>query len=323
MLSSSRCPLREATGAIDHDRLSAGPCTTRAAERGRIWLAECPLVSDDDDNGWLLNNPAGRVMVFLRDFQEVAAQLGRQNSAMAVMMRMLGEEQESTRIYLTTLQMRIQAESVPGLMQPYAGEVGYRAFVRNYPQVLDAAKRLEFPHQTNADGVFTTLDEPGWSALEYASEVLNRSAPEPVLTPNVEAEHLTRVRSIIDAVAFDEALSPTDRARIVDLLRKAERALIDIHLYGALPVQEAAAAAGAIVRATSIWERVKSRPWVRDLGAFVLGAALLVDGAANVLAIEQYFSDRTSQVAAIEPRAEENGQAAQPREDEVSAPPGR
>jgi hypothetical protein len=36
-----------------------------------------------------------------------------------------------------------------------------------------------------------------------------------------------------------------------------------------LPVQEAVAAAGAIVR-LSLWERVKSRPWVRDLGAVLV-----------------------------------------------------
>ena len=54
-----------------------------------------------------------------------------------------------------------------------------------------------------------------------------------------------------------------DRSRIVDLLQKVERALVDIKINGALPVQEAAAAAGVIV-SLSFWERVRSRPWARD-----------------------------------------------------------
>ena len=59
----------------------------------------------------------------------------------------------------------------------------------------------------------------------------------------------------------DSSLSHADRSQIVDLLHKVEQALLDIKINGTLAVQEAVAAAGAVVRLSpSLWERNKSRP---------------------------------------------------------------
>jgi hypothetical protein len=99
-------------------------------------------------------------------------------------------------------------------------------------------------------------------------------------------------------------LSPSDRLRIADLLAKVQQALLDIKINGALPVQEAAVAAGAILRLSpSLWERIQSRPWAKDFGAALVGIFMLLEATANVLSIEQYFSDEPQQVVVIEHKA--------------------
>jgi hypothetical protein len=45
--------------------------------------------------------------------------------------------------------------------------------------------------------------------------VLGYYAAEGSLTKDQEADYLAQVRAVIDAVASDEALSPSDRSRIV------------------------------------------------------------------------------------------------------------
>ena len=92
--------------------------------------------------------------------------------------------------------------------------------------------------------------------------------------------HLAQVRAVIDAVASDESLSRSDRSRIVDLLRKVEQALVDIKINGALPVQEAAAAAGVIV-GLSFWELVRSRPWARHFVVVVAAPFAALEATAN------------------------------------------
>jgi hypothetical protein len=52
---------------------------------------------------------------------------------------------------------------------------------------------------------------------------------------------------------------------------------VDIKINGALPVQEAAAAAGVIVR-LSFWERVRSWPWARDFVVVVAALFAALDG---------------------------------------------
>ena len=144
---------------------------------------------------------------------------------------------------------------------------------------------------------------------------------EVTFSPEQESAYVDQVRTLIDAVAGDAALSTSDRSRIVDLLRKVEQALLDITINGTLPLQEAAAAAGAIVR-LSFWERVKSRPWARDFGATMVALFMALEGTANVLQIEQAFSDDPQQVVVVERHVDDNGQSADPSEKERT-PPGR
>ena len=69
---------------------------------------------------------------------------------------MLDEPQESARIYHSMTELRLQAESVPHLMEQYAGMPGYAGYLDHYPQILDATKRLHLPHQYPATAIFET-----------------------------------------------------------------------------------------------------------------------------------------------------------------------
>jgi hypothetical protein len=98
----------------------------------------------------------------------------------------------------------------------------------------------------------------------------------------------------------------TDHASWTCCIR-SNRALVDIKINGALPVQEAAAAAGVIVT-LSFWERVRSRPWARDFVVVVAALFAALEATANALAIEQYFSDQPQKVVVIESSADDTGQ---------------
>jgi hypothetical protein len=245
------------------------------------------------------NNPAGRVLSVLREFQ-IRSNLGDgpNRASVLVIQEILGDSPESAGMYLHLAQLRIQAESVPALMEPYASYPGYKAYYKNYHQVFDATSRLCAPAGQRAQDIFTEVDGAGWSALKYADDVLRQHSNEKPISADQHEDYLLRVQVLIQDVAGDLSLSPADRSQIVDLLRKVEQALLDVRINGTLPVQEAVAAAGAMVR-LSLWERVKSRPWMRDFGAVVVGIFMGLEATANVLAIEEYFSDEPQEAVVI------------------------
>lgn len=117
------------------------------------------VVTTDDDSA-APNNPAGRVLRFLREFQATMRQVASDN-AMLVLMKMLDEEQESARIYLSTTRLRIQAESVPDLMSAYANDFGYGIFKHYKPQILDATMRLQSPAGQRAQDIFASVNDAG------------------------------------------------------------------------------------------------------------------------------------------------------------------
>lgn len=241
-----------------------------------------------DNEAHAPSNPAGRVLGFLREFQQ-ASQGDPNESAMAILMRMFDLPQESSSIYLPVLELRLQAESVPELMTPFATTVyGYRRFEQHYPQVVDATKRLSLPHQTSWSGVFAGLDEAGWGSLEFADEVLSDHRAEATLTEAQGNDYLTRIRQVIDKVAADDSLASHERERIVELLRKVEQALLTVKINGFLPVQEAAAAAGTLVRAPGFWDWVTDKPWARDFFTTIGGLVVMLQGADSGIAITEY-----------------------------------
>jgi hypothetical protein len=99
-----------------------------------------------------------------------------------------------------------------------------------------------------AADILEGIDEGGWSALEYADRVLSKHSSEVTIADGMRRFYLDQVRALIDEIAGDPSLSAEDCLRIVDLLGKVGDALLDVEINGTLPVQEAVAAAGAIVR---------------------------------------------------------------------------
>jgi hypothetical protein len=251
-------------------------------------MADCTPVTSDDEPA-AANNPAGRVLAFLREFQATMPQV--EDSAMLVLMKMLDEPEESARIYLATTQLRLQEDSVPDLMTPYAGQPGYAGYADHYPQIFDATKRLQAPAGQRAHEIFTSVDNGGWSALRYASDMLGHYAAESSLTTIQEADYLVQVQELLKTVAGDESLSPQDRSRLVDLLRKVEQALLDIKINGALPVQEAAAAAGAIVSMSpTLIEKVRQKPYARDLFTVLYAIVIALQAGDSGIAIGQWVA---------------------------------
>jgi hypothetical protein len=258
------------------------------------------------------NNPAGRVLRFLRNYQLV---MGRNftRSVMWVVADALDEEEASARTQLLLAQVRRQAESVPALMEPFSPDVEFDG--KDYSQIIEVTKRIQASPDETAYRVFDGVNEFGWRALESADHELKHDSVEMPITDELRRSYVDQLRALIDEIADDYTLSPNDRSRIVNLLRKVEQALLDIEINGVLPVQEAAAAAGAIVR-LSLWERVKSRPWARDLAATLVAIFMTLEGAANVLAIEQYFSDEPQKVIVIGHEDQQKGHKQHHRQDQ-------
>ena len=254
------------------------------------------------------NNPAGRVLAFLRPLG-AEAEREPNTSAMAVAARMLGEDNESARTYLLLTRLRVQAESVPDLLEPYADDFGYVATFKHYGQILDAVKRLQTPAGQRATDIFTSVNDAGWAALEYAAAVLGHHHSEPVINGVQRSDYIDQVRGLIDEIIGDATLSAQDRSRIVDLLRKVEQALLDVTINGALPVEEAVAATAAVVRATpDLWERVADKRWMKRFGAVLVGIFMALEATTNVLAIEQYFSNEPQQVTVVQTASNGNGE---------------
>jgi hypothetical protein len=157
-------------------------------------MAECPPVTSDDGPA-AADNPAGRVREFLLEFQATMPTV--EDNAMLVLMKMLDEPQESARIYLSTTRLRMQAESVQDLMTPYEGQPGYAGYADHYPQILDATKRLQAPAGQRAQDIFVSVDNGGWSALRYASEMLSHHVGEPTIKTGQLTDYLAQVQELI------------------------------------------------------------------------------------------------------------------------------
>jgi hypothetical protein len=235
------------------------------------------------------NNPAGRVLSFLREFQG-HVDLDPTRPVVLVIEDMLGDPRESARMYHHMVRLRIQADSVPKLMEPYATYPGYRTYFKNYGQVLEATYRLCAPAGQRAQDIFASLDGSGWSALEFADDVLGQASTEKTLSIAQQGQYLDDLRGLIDDVLSDDTLSPQDKQRVIGLLRQVEEALVDIRLFGADRVEDAAATIVGIVRTNPTLRHrlANSKSFQRFVG--VIGGLLLAFAKdAGHLAIERAF----------------------------------
>jgi hypothetical protein len=262
------------------------------------------------------NNPAGRVLSFLRSCENPRKRPrdSTERRAETIIAGILDVEPGSADMHLQLAHLRIQAESVPALLAPYATELNLGSFFRGYQLIIDVIKDFQSQPYKSMFELLYDVTPSAWSALEEANRVLSQHSSEVPVSPELETAYVDQVRALIDQVADDDTLSPADRSRIVDLLRKVEQALLEIKINGTVPVQEAAAAAAAVVRLSpSLWERVKSRPWVRDFATVLFGIFMLLEATANTLAIEQYVSDEPQKVIVV---PQQNGQDPQDQPDQ-------
>jgi hypothetical protein len=111
-----------------------------------------------------------------------------------VIQELLGDQPENAGMYSHMTRLRLQAESVPELMEPYADYPGYRSYSKNYGQILDATKRLCAPAGFQAHDIFTSVDGAGWTALEFADDVLGGASTEKRLSPAQQGQHLDDLR---------------------------------------------------------------------------------------------------------------------------------
>jgi hypothetical protein len=106
---------------------------------------------------------------------------------------------------------------------------------------------------------------------------------------------------VIDDVLSDGTLSPQDKQRIVGLLRQVEDALVNIRLFGADRVEDAAAAVVGVVQTNpSLRERMaKSKSFQRFVGA-IGGLLIALAQDAGHLAIERAFgAEDKPQIVAV------------------------
>jgi hypothetical protein len=80
-------------------------------------MSQLTTVTEDQSGADdLPNNPAGRVLRFLRDF-EAQTVLAPKGASVLVIQELLGDQPESAGMYSHMTRLRLQAESVPELMQ--------------------------------------------------------------------------------------------------------------------------------------------------------------------------------------------------------------
>jgi hypothetical protein len=258
------------------------------------------------------NNPAGRVLRFLRAYEELTSELsthGRGPYAKKIIEKLTGGSEKSARRYMRMAHLRMEAEAVQALMKPYDRDSEYRMFLLCYGQILDATGRLVAPGDRHSQSILSDVSDAGWAALEYADNVLQKTSTEKRLSADQHQRYLDDLRGLIEDVLNDDTLSPQDRHRIVGLLRQVEDALVDIRLFGADRVQDAAAAAaGVLASDRDLWDRIAKKKWVKRFGR-VIGGLLFALGAMEGLpAIEQMFSPDKPEIVIVQ--QDQNGQHA-------------
>jgi hypothetical protein len=263
--------------------------------------------SDLDD---VANNPAGRVLRFLRAFEQLAREARstatRLTTADAVE-ALTGESQERARMYMQLARLRMQAESVPDLLKLYAGDSDYLMFSFCYDQMLNAMRTLSDPNEQSAHDLFSEVEDVGWAALEYADNLLKKTSTEKRLSADQRQRYLDDLRGLIDDVLNDDTISPQDRQRIMGLLRQVEEALVDIRLFGADRVEEtAAAAAGVLLSDRDLWDRIAKKKWVKRFGAVIGGLLFALGSMEGIPAIEQVFTPDRPQIVIVQ--QDQNGQ---------------
>jgi hypothetical protein len=104
--------------------------------------------------------------------------------------RPVGAEKNSECTLCTIVtQLRMQAESVPNLMEPHADDYGYSAIFKHYPQITAATKLIQIPAGQRCLDILDPIDNGGWSALEYTDTVLSHHSNEAPISDDQYQEY--------------------------------------------------------------------------------------------------------------------------------------
>lgn len=258
------------------------------------------------------NNPAGRVLSFLRELQTFNQGQSAQQHIMTLLAPMLGVEEGSTEAYRVVTEIREQIESVPKLMDDHSGIPGFASIFKYYTEIDDAAKKIQLPRSYAVSQLYDGISSAGWASLEFANEVLCKHSIEKRLSAAQAKSYLDDVQALIREIVEDETLSKLDRNRLVRLLGQVEDALIAIQIFGADHVEEAAVTVAGVVQVErDLWERIAGKKWVQRFGTVISGLLLALGATGGLPAIESAISNSPTEVVVVE----QVNRAVQPQED--------
>lgn len=246
------------------------------------------------------NNPAGRVLWFLRELSRRNVSPARDQHLMDSVTLVLGTDVDSVETYRAVSLTREQAELVPEEMAAHSDIPGYAPICKHYDEILTAASRIQLPRNHILKHVIDPITPAGWASLEFADEVLRGPSVEKRLTASQTAEYLDQVQALISEVAGDDTLSRPDRERIVRLLRQVEDALVNIRIFGANYVEEAAVTVAGVVQVEKdLWDRVADKKWFKRFGTVLMGLLATLGAAGGIPAIEAAISDTPTEVVVV------------------------
>src|SRR5215203_3429136 len=116
-------------------------------------------MTDADDAA--SNNPAGRVLWFLRQLEEQNRTSATNQHIADTVAIILGTEVGSTAIYRAVTQVRDEIDRVPELMLGHTDIAGYRPIFRHYKEILGAAKKIQLPDSYNLSQAVDPISDAG------------------------------------------------------------------------------------------------------------------------------------------------------------------
>lgn len=268
----------------------------------------------DENQPAAANNPAGRTLEFLERLMPYAGGHGGGDYISQVLDAEFGlGSPGSSELQKNVTKVRMQAEAVPSDMEPFRDIPGFKSIFEHYKEILAAMVMIQSPSSYIPNQVSQAISKAGWASLRFADEVLSKQSIEKGLDPGSASRYVADVRTLIDEITADESLSAQDRSRLVRLLRAVEDALVNIRIYGANHVEEAAATVAGVVSAEKdLWDRIADKKWVKRFAQVIGGLLLALGAVGGIPAIESMASDAPTEVVVVQqepPSPDGNGVA--------------
>lgn len=231
-------------------------------------------------------NPAGRLFLFFNGLQEHALSNVVGPSVAAV----LGHEwsKDWPHVMAAGRALNLDYADASGWLKANPGP-GVATALRSFDQAAGPLARFpELGNNNQLAWFMSGFDGTGLMALEYGSEIMNDRRPDPVLDLSDVDALRVMVRQVIDRTIAAEDLDDAARTFVLQHLRAIEDALIAVKVTGYNGMDRAVnEAMGAVRRHPSLLERLGMSPLLRDVWYVFLAADMVLNGAANTLAITE------------------------------------